>query len=1093
MNARSLVSLMVSALVAAAAGAAQSESDRYVSPLPTDGVSGQVLNNALYRGNEAVGAVQVTVAEDGLPADGQASTKVSVRVLDRRGNLLRAETLLTVETSAGRVLMDGASTDELGARPMDADRATRGTQLKVQNGEATFELLAPTDPQDVTLRVSAGDVWAEGIVSFEPELREMVAAGLVEGVVRLARRDPNLLSQVRTDDGFEQQLERWSRSFGDGKGSAAGRGAVFLKGKISGQTLLTLAADSEKETRSRLLRDIRPEEFYPVYGDASIKGFDARSADRLYVRVDRNKNYVLYGDYATGDGFIGATAGGAEADTQLRRLGAYSRTLTGLRGHVEKPRGFLNVFGAYDSLKQVVEEYRANGTSGPYAVRNTSALENSEKVELVVRDRNSLGSILHITPLQRYADYSFEPFSGRLLFKGPVPSLDENGNPLSIRVTYEVDQGGDDFWLGGVDGQLNLGARATVGGSFTRDDNPVSPYQLASVNFGTRLGDHASFAAEFARSENRSFQLGGNTFTNPTGQLGELAFDEKGDAWRLGYNYLNGDSTAQAWYVTSDAGFENPNSGLIGDRREAGLRGARSFSPRWKMELEALRIEDLATDANRDGAALAARYKATERVAVLGGLRYAREDGDVGGQSFITQNPAPGSLFNPTGGFLGGVDANQLNPLTGQAITANTGPVNAGEVPAGLERDDLSAYVGLEWQATKRLRAAAQAEFSLNDTGSERYELGGSYQVAERARIYARAENNRGLASLYSLDPNQDSRAFVLGVDTSYLQTEDRTGQLFSEYRLRDAINAYESQAASGLRNTFVLRKGLALSAGAEYLRVLDGTGISAAALTFGLDHTASEVWKGSTRLELRRAFDNDATLGNDQQDSWLWTANFARKLDRNWTMLARNYYLRQANNEFASGAVRNDAWQDRFQWGFAYRPVDSNRFDALLKYEWRAEDDILGDGSAARVHIGSALVNWHPNRRWWVNGRVAAKSRDDKFSLAEGGGDDSYSAVLLGSRITYDISQRFDLGAIGSVLTSNTGHAKQYAYGLEAGVATARNLWLSLGYNWSGFSDDDLTGSDYTNGGVYLRLRFKFDENLFRGDHREINRALDR
>ena len=56
------------------------------------------------------------------------------------------------------------------------------------------------------------------------------------------------------------------------------------------------------------------------------------------------------------------------------------------------------------------------------------------------------------------------------------------------------------------------------------------------------------------------------------------------------------------------------------------------------------------------------------------------------------------------------------------------------------------------------------------------------------------------------------------------------------------------------------------------------------------------------------------------------------------------------------------------------------------------------------------------------------------------------------------------------------------------------QNLWLSAGYNHTGFSADrDLAGYDYTREGAYLRLRFKFDQNLFSGGNKAINRALDR
>jgi hypothetical protein len=68
----------------------------------------------------------------------------------------------------------------------------------------------------------------------------------------------------------------------------------------------------------------------------------------------------------------------------------------------------------------------------------------------------------------------------------------------------------------------------------------------------------------------------------------------------------------------------------------------------------------------------------------------------------------------------------------------------------------------------------------------------------------------------------------------------------------------------------------------------------------------------------------------------------------------------------------------------------------------------------------------------------------------------------------------------MGNVLYSPQGGSRQYALGVETGVLVMENLWLSLGYNWRGFKDRDLSGSDYTARGLYLRLRWKCDEDLF-------------
>ena len=67
-----------------------------------------------------------------------------------------------------------------------------------------------------------------------------------------------------------------------------------------------------------------------------------------------------------------------------------------------------------------------------------------------------------------------------------------------------------------------------------------------------------------------------------------------------------------------------------------------------------------------------------------------------------------------------------------------------------------------------------------------------------------------------------------------------------------------------------------------------------------------------------------------------------------------------------------------------------------------------------------------------------------------------------------------------------------QNAFGAEVGYLVTSNLWLSAGYNWAGFRDYDLAGSEYTSRGAYLRLRFKFDERLFRGSDPSVNHTLD-
>lgn len=391
-----------------------------------------------------VARVVVEVDRDAIPADGQQAAKVVVRLFDRNGAPVKAPVFVTIEHSGGRILLPGARTDELGPRRLDADRTVPGVQWKVENGSGTFTLLAPFEPQDVRLRVSVDGVDASGVVSYVPELRPMVAAGLLEGIVNF--RSKSLVNPVRTGDVFEQEIQTWSREWNNGKANVAARAAFFLKGTIRGDMLLTAAYDSDKDTRARLLRDVNPDELYPVYGDSSLRSFDARSTSRLYVRIDRNKDYLLWGDFVTGDGFTQPIGQGAVASLKQRSLGNYNRTATGLRGHVERDWVTASAWAFHDSLRQIVEEFASQG-SGPYGLRNNAVLEGSEKVEVIVRDRFNTSRIIAVRPLARLVDYTFEPFSGRILLATFLPSVDADLNPVSLRITYEVDQGGDKFWV----------------------------------------------------------------------------------------------------------------------------------------------------------------------------------------------------------------------------------------------------------------------------------------------------------------------------------------------------------------------------------------------------------------------------------------------------------------------------------------------------------------------------------------------------------------------------------------------------------------------------------------------------------------------
>ncbi|HJS35533.1 MAG TPA: hypothetical protein VJ766_08585, partial [Pseudoxanthomonas sp.] len=708
--------------------------------------------NVDYRVNAGVDRVVVEVDRDGVPADGQSPVRVVVQLFDADGKPMAGDAFATIEHTGGRIKLPDGRTDELGPGRLDADKVTPGVQLPVRDGRAEFELLAPHDPQDVLLRVTSGAHSAEGVVGFVPEMRDMIATGLIEGVINFRRNGDGLINGTQRGDGFEREIRRWEKQFNSGKANGAARAAFFAKGTIKGEYLLTAAYDSDKEVRARLLRDIQPEEFYPVYGDASLRGFDARSAERLYVRVDKGRSYLLYGDFQTGDNL--ATQTGVDAGTRAapRVLGTYNRTATGLGWHFENARVRGNVFAIEDSLRQVIEELPASG-SGPYGLRNNAVLEGSERVEVVVRDRNQPSRIVSVRPLGRLVDYSFEPFSGRILLNSFLPSFDSDLNPVSLRITYELDQGTEKFLVLGADAQLRVGEKGEIGGSYVDDRNPFAAFEMGSANIGYRLGANTWLVAEAARTRSEVNTNSVNQYGTPA--LQGLSGLVEGNAWRVELGHASEDVDLKLFAGQSDPEFNNPASPLYGGRGEYSLTTRWRLNDRFELYAEGLRSEDRNPDGGeRNAASAGTRVKLTDKLTLDVGYRAIRET--VGAYYTWATNSGYGNIGGLSGGYATGAGGGALgygqqplDPLTGLPIISSGNPNDvASGLPVGTELSSDMLRIGVGYRASDRFSLGGEVEQDIHGEDRNRVALGMDYQLRERSRVYGRYEKQTGISGV---------------------------------------------------------------------------------------------------------------------------------------------------------------------------------------------------------------------------------------------------------------------------------------------------------------------------------------------------------
>jgi len=728
----------------------------------------------------------VTVAEFPV-ADGVTPTQVRVALADVDGVKVNARTPITLEASAGEWQVE------------DLDPLEPGVQVFVENGVGSYPLLSPQQPQNVIVRARTGLSVTEAELRFAPEMRDMIAVGFVEGSIRIGDK----VRPTNKQDGFQQQLNNFVRNEDDGERQMGARAALFLKGKVLGKYLLTASYDSEKDPDDRLFRDIRPDEFYPVYGDSALKGFDAQSSSKMYVRVDAQESYLMYGDYDT------------QSDYLPLGVARYSRSLSGARYHLGSKWVDLNAYASHDRLSQNIEILDAQGISGPYQLPE-NIVPNSEKVEIFLRDRNQPSLEITTVPdthplsdiigtLQRFSDYQLEPTTGRLFFRRPIPSLDANLNPVYIRVTYETEGTGERYWVGGVDGRVKLGDMLTISGSYAEDRNPAAEYSLLGAGVQLNLTKHTKVLAEYSRSDDRSLVVGG----------------QEGEAARVEFRHDGSIMNLRLHAARADDDFSNRSSSVQQGREEVGARFSLKL---W--EGARLNSEGFWSRGTSDNPAPNSAFEHRRRRGVSVGIEQRL-----------------GDSLKIELGFR-----RSIEDATATAAELDVESVRA-RVTAGVPYlEDASVFV--------------EYEQDVRDSTRRVLALGGDYYFAGKARVYARHEAISSLDSRFGLNDTERRHNTVVGVDTEYVEN----GRLFSEYRMRDAIAGREAEAAMGLRNFWDLGAGVRVNASFERVQTLRGLqeqNVDATAVSLGFDYTGNPLWKMSTRFEARRSDANDSLLNS--------------------------------------------------------------------------------------------------------------------------------------------------------------------------------------------------------------------------------------
>lgn len=494
-----------------------------------------------------------------LLADGKTRPVIAVRLLDAEGKPVRRG--ISGEFQINEPYQPASVAEAIEREPLAGAIGGKARFEVGADGVALIELLPTTQTGEVVLNFAFGGQTQKQEVRawLAPGKRDWILVGLAEGTTGLKTLSGNM--QAITDASADEKIYDGNRI------------AFYAKGQIKGDYLLTMAYDTAKKTGAavnNLKQAIDPNAYYTLYADATQPMFDAASASKLYLKIEKSQFYAMFGDYDTG-----------MTVTQLSR---YSRTLNGLKSEYKGKQFSYNAFATMTAQAFVRDEIPGNGTSGLYQLSRQNLVVNSDKVRMEVRDRFHSEIVLSSQSFTRYLDYDIDPIKGTLFFHQPIPVRDANFNPVYIVAEYESGSNGDKKLTYGGRVAYKPTEQIEVGATHVHEGNVGNSGSLNGADVTYKPDSKTIVKAEFAATD-RSVS----------------GVNASGNAWLVEATRQDANVSAHAYARQQDAGFGlGQQAGSETGTRKIGADARVKISDTMQLQGEAYRQDVLATGAQRN-------------------------------------------------------------------------------------------------------------------------------------------------------------------------------------------------------------------------------------------------------------------------------------------------------------------------------------------------------------------------------------------------------------------------------------------------------------------------------------------------------------
>ncbi len=942
-----------------------------------------------------------------LVADGRTRPVVAIRVLDRNNRPLR-------EGIAGEFRLNAPYES---AEQLDRQQLNQLTGLSAssarwvvegEEGIARIEL-APTMVSG-SLRLDF--TFDDGEIARRQELEAWIEPGEIEWTI-IGLAEGTIGARSVADN-----MERASR-FDSDLGDDA-RVALYAKGRVLGKYLLTLAYDSAKQREDqRVLGTLDPQAYYTVFGDGSVRRFDAASREKLYVRIETATFYALYGDFET-----------AFDQTRLAR---YNRTATGAKAEARFGQIKTQGFAAEISTRLQREEIQGQGITGPYRLGSREILANSERVVLQVRDRFRSELVVSERELTRFIDYKIDLIAGTITFARPILSRDDNLNPQFIIIEYETDGLGQAELNAGMRADWTSGdGRIRIGGSAITDKGEGARTDIGAVDLRAQIGKSTELRAEFGASRSE---------------------DETATGWLVEAQHQTGklDVLAYARQLDADYGIGQQNGAELG-RRKFGVDGRVLLTDNLSG-LGSVWQDDSLNDGTRRRAAQAQLQLTRQRTDLRLGITHFNDrlaDGSTNtstvAEAGVTQRLFDNKLELSAATAVALDQAESIDlPARHRlgvryAITDDVRLVGTYEIADGEEIDARSLRGGIEvtpWQGGQIVTTLGQE--SIGEFGNRSFAAFGlsqSVQISPTLTVDATLDSSRTLNGAPDVN------------DVVNPQQPVASGGQITGSNLFEDFTAVTLGAAWRKDRWSVTARG-------EYR---DGEEADRQGVTFGAIRQLGEgsiVGSGATWTKAETP--NGATT--EILDASL---AFAHRPDNSAVaMLGKLEY----RSDRISDAVAGEAGGAGRTALIVDGDATSRRLVASWSTNWSPRD---WDEDEFGVK--------HQTRRDEYSLFLGARHNFDEFEGTEFSG----TTVLAGLDARIGIGEKFEIGASGTVRANLDDDVTSFSYGPTIGFVPVDGMLLTVGYNVEGFRDGDFAEARNTQKGVFAAVRLKFDTDTF-------------